>query len=140
MADMHSSKTRSYNMSRIGSKDTAPEMLVRTFLHQKGFRYRLHDRSLPGTPDIVLPKYRTVIFVHGCFWHGHARCRYATLPATRKEWWSAKIANNTRRHEHMEQQLKDLGWHVIVVWGCELKRPVRQNNLIRIQTELMHRV
>src|SRR5436853_4931747 len=94
MADVHDKKTRSYNMSRIKGKNTKPEILVRKYLHSKGFRFRLHDKKLPGKPDIVLPKYNTVIFVHGCFWHGHQNCKYAALPKTRTIWWGKKIERN----------------------------------------------
>jgi DNA mismatch endonuclease (patch repair protein) len=87
MADVHTKKQRSFNMSRIKGKDTKPEMLVRKFLHANGFRYKLHDKKLPGKPDIVLPKYNTVIFVHGCFWHGHTNCKYFKIPQTRTQWW-----------------------------------------------------
>ncbi len=94
MADVHNKATRSFNMSRIKGKDTKPEMLVREFLHANGYRYKLHDKKLPGKPDIVLPKYKTVIFVHGCFWHGHANCRYFVVPQTRTQWWTGKIIPN----------------------------------------------
>ena len=94
MADVHSIATRSYNMSRIKGKNTKPEMLVRKYLFAHGFRYRLHSKKLPGKPDIVLPKYRTVIFVHGCFWHGHKSCKYYTVPKTNTEWWLNKIDGN----------------------------------------------
>jgi len=121
MADVHSKETRSYNMSRIRSKDTKPEMLVRKFLFSKGFRYRLHDKKLPGKPDIVLPKYKTVIFIHGCFWHGHEGCKYFVVPKTRAEWWLNKINNNTSKDEDSEVKLIDAGWKVIVIWECEVK-------------------
>ena len=94
MADLHDKKTRSYNMSRIPNKDTKPELIVRKFLFRKGFRYRLNVQNLPGKPDIVLPKYKTVIFIHGCFWHGHGGCKYFTVPKTRTEWWLDKINGN----------------------------------------------
>ncbi len=94
MADVHSKETRSYNMSRIKGRDTKPELLIRRFLHANGFRYKLHDKSLPGKPDIVLPKYKTVIFVHGCFWHGHEGCKYYVVPKTRTESWLNKINGN----------------------------------------------
>jgi DNA mismatch endonuclease (patch repair protein) len=93
MADVHTKEQRSYNMSRIKGKNTKPEMLVRRFLHAHGFRYKLHDKTLPGKPDIVLPKYKTVIFVHGCFWHGHEGCKIYVVPKTKTEWWLAKINN-----------------------------------------------
>jgi len=108
-------------MSRIKGKDTKPEMLVRKYLFAHGFRYRLHVKELPGKPDIVLPKYKTVIFVHGCFWHGHKGCKYFTIPKTRTEWWLNKIKGNTCRDKKAEIELNVLGWKVIVVWECELK-------------------
>lgn len=121
MADVHDKKTRSYNMSQIKGKNTKPEMLVRRFLHAHGFRYRLHDRKLPGRPDIVLPKYRTVIFVHGCFWHGHEGCRYYVIPKTRTEWWVAKIGGNKANDTKAELALKNDGWRIINLWECDLK-------------------
>lgn len=121
MADVHDKKTRSYNMSRIRGKNTKPELLVRRFLHARGYRYRLHVKDLPGKPDIVLPKYKTVIFVHGCFWHGHENCRYFVVPKTRTDWWLAKINGNTANDEKAEKALKDLGWRVITLWECSLK-------------------
>ena len=121
MADVHSKETRSYNMSRIKSKNTKPEMLVRQFLHKNGFRYRLHLKDLPGKPDIVLPKYKTVIFIHGCFWHGHEGCKKAALPTTRTEWWSNKINHNIQRDINAETALKAINWKIITIWQCELK-------------------
>ena len=122
MADVHSKETRSYNMSRIRSKDTKPEMLVRRFLHKNGFRYRLHVKDLPGKPDIVLPKYKTVIFIHGCFWHGHEGCKYYVAPKTRTEWWLNKIQTNTANDLKAEEILISEGWKIIRVWECELKK------------------
>jgi len=121
MADVHSKETRSYNMSRIRSKDTKPEMLVRKFLHKNGFRYRLHVKDLPGKPDIVLPKYKTVIFIHGCFWHGHEGCKYAALPTTRTEWWEEKIVRNIQNDKKAEAALRAANWNIITIWQCELK-------------------
>lgn len=121
MADVHEPETRSYNMSQISGKDTKPEMLVRKFLHSNGFRYRLHVRDLPGKPDLVLPKYNSVIFVHGCFWHAHEDCEYFKIPKTRTEWWKEKLYGNKERDEKNIAELKEEGWNVIVVWGCELK-------------------
>lgn len=118
MADVHSIATRSYNMSRIRSKDTKPEMLVRKYLFSQGFRYRLHDKKLPGKPDIVLPKYKTVIFVHGCFWHGHANCKYYVVPKTRTDWWLEKINKNLANDKKAIKELKKAGWRVINVWEC----------------------
>jgi DNA mismatch endonuclease (patch repair protein) len=121
MADVHSKETRSYNMSRIRSKDTKPEMVVRKFLHKNGFRYRLHVKNMPGKPDIVLPKYKTVIFIHGCFWHGHEGCKKAALPETRKEWWAEKIGKNIINDINAEAALKATHWNIISIWQCQLK-------------------
>jgi DNA mismatch endonuclease (patch repair protein) len=120
MADVHSKAVRSYNMSRIKSKDTKPEILVRKFLHANGFRFRLHVKDLPGKPDIVLPKYKTVIFVHGCFWHGH-NCRYFVAPKTRTQWWLDKIKHNKWSDHKKIKQLKAIGWQVQTVYECHLK-------------------
>ena len=109
-------------MSRIKGKNTKPEMLVRKFLHAHGFRYRLHVRNLPGKPDIVLPKYKTVIFVHGCFWHGHEGCKYYVVPKTRTEWWQNKIAGNQKNDEKKKADLELVGLCVIEVFECELKK------------------
>jgi DNA mismatch endonuclease (patch repair protein) len=121
MTDVHSRETRSFNMSRIRSKDTKPEMLVRKFLFANGLRYKLHDKSLAGKPDIVLPKYKTIIFIHGCFWHGHEGCKYYTVPKTRTEWWLNKISANTNNDTAAINKLKQAGWSVIIVWECEIK-------------------
>jgi DNA mismatch endonuclease (patch repair protein) len=121
MADVHDSATRSYNMSQIKGKDTKPEMLVRRYLHAQGFRYKLHDKTLPGKPDIVLPKYKTIIFVHGCFWHGHKNCKYATIPKTRTEWWTQKIDRNKELDKINTAKLRKLGWKVIILHECKLK-------------------
>ncbi len=121
MADVHDKQTRSYNMSRIKGKNTKPEMLVRQFLHANGFRYRLHVKNLPGNPDIVLSKYKTVIFINGCFWHGHEGCKYFVLPKTRTKWWQEKITGTKIRDAKAEIQLNKMGWHVIRIWECELK-------------------
>ena len=121
MADVQSKEIRSYNMSRIRGKDTKPEMQVRKFLFAKGFRYRLHDKKLPGKPDIVLPKYKTVIFVHGCFWHGHKGCKYYTIPKTRTEWWTEKIEKNKMNDKINEDKLSSMGYKVIFIWECDIK-------------------
>lgn len=118
---MHDKNTRSYNMSRIKGKNTKPEMLVRKFLHANGFRFRLHTKEMPGKPDIVLPKYKTVIFVHGCFWHGHKHCRYFVVPKTRTAWWLNKIIKNIENDERAAAELLKDGWKVIIIWECELK-------------------
>jgi DNA mismatch endonuclease, patch repair protein len=121
MADVHSKETRSFNMSMIKGKNTKPEMLVRKFLHANGYRYKLHDKSLPGRPDIVLPKYKTVIFVHGCFWHGHSNCKYYVVPKTRTDWWLNKINGNIANDNKASQALKKDGWKIITIWECNLK-------------------
>ena len=121
MADVHTKKQRSYNMSRIKGKDTKPEMLVRRFLHANGYRYKLHDKNLPGKPDIVLPKYKTVILVHGCFWHGHHNCKYYTVPKTNTDWWLQKINGNIANDAKAAKALKKEGWKIITIWECELK-------------------
>lgn len=112
---------RSWNMSRIKGANTKPEIRVRSVLHRMGYRFRLHRRDLPGKPDIVLPKYETVIFVHGCFWHRHPGCRFAYTPKSRIAFWTTKFHRNVERHREVEQQLEELGWRVIVVWECETK-------------------
>ena len=121
MSDTLSQTQRSYNMSRIRGKNTKPEILVRKGLHARGFRFRLHNKKLPGSPDIVLPKYGVAIMVNGCFWHGHKGCRYATKPKSNVEFWEAKIARNRHRDEVTDAHLEALGWHVITVWECELR-------------------
>jgi DNA mismatch endonuclease (patch repair protein) len=134
MADVHDKETRSYNMSQIKGKDTKPEILVRKFLHSNGFRFRLHSRKLPGKPDIVLPKYKTVIFVHGCFWHGHMHCKYFVIPKTRTEWWTDKINNNIANDKKAEKALRESGWKIIIIWECQLKKSQRNQilkNLVR---------
>lgn len=108
-------------MSRIRSKDTAPEVLVRSVLHQMGFRFRLHDKTLPGCPDIVLTRWKTVVLVNGCFWHRHKNCRYAYVPKTRAAFWSEKFAGNVKRDQDNAKALKRLGWNVKTVWECELR-------------------
>ena len=120
MADKHSAEVRSYNMSRIRGKDTKPEELVRKFLFSKGYRYRKNDSRLPGKPDIVLPKYRTVIFVNGCFWHHHD-CRYFVWPKNNADFWKEKIDRNVSRDREEKAKLQEMGWKVLVVWECELK-------------------
>lgn len=109
-------------MSAIKGKDTKPEMIVRKYLFSKGLRFRLHVRTLPGNPDIVLPKYKTVVFINGCFWHGHDGCRYSHLPKSNVEFWENKITANKSRDAANEIKLKQMGWRVIRVWECEIKR------------------
>jgi DNA mismatch endonuclease, patch repair protein len=122
MADVHTKAQRSYNMSRIKGKNTKPEILVRKYLHAQGYRFRLHVKNLPGKPDIVLPKYKTVIFVHGCFWHGHKGCRYFVVPKTRTKWWIHKINGNIANDKKYLRLLKKKKWRVITIHECQLKR------------------
>lgn len=129
MADKLTPEQRHRCMSHIHSKDTKPEMIVRKYLFAKGFRYRLYDKRLPGTPDIVLPKYRTVIFVNGCFWHGHEGCKYATMPKKNHDFWQEKINGNILRDKKIIMQLRDMGWHTILIWQCQLKPKVRNDYL-----------
>jgi DNA mismatch endonuclease (patch repair protein) len=127
MADKLSSTQRKYCMSRIRGKNTKPEILVRKRLHARGFRFRLHNKKLPGSPDIVLPKYGVAIMVNGCFWHGHKGCRYATKPKSNVEFWETKIARNCHRDEVTTAHLEALGWTVITVWECELRGTLESN-------------
>ena len=136
MADVHNSKTRSFNMSRIKAKDTQPEWLVRKFLHTNGFRYSLHKKTLPGKPDIVLPKYKTIIFIHGCFWHGHGNCKYFVVPKTRTEWWVKKINTNKANDAKAVKALKKEGWKVIIVWECKLKPAAIEKTLSAVLQKL----
>lgn len=136
MADVHSTAVRSYNMSKIRAKDTKPEILVRKYLFSKGFRYRLHNKKLPGTPDIVLPKYKTVVFINGCFWHGHQNCKYYVIPKTRTEWWLDKINRNIEKDKQNKLKLTDIGWNIIDIWECELKVSVRDTTLESILKKL----
>jgi DNA mismatch endonuclease (patch repair protein) len=119
--DTISKRLRSQNMSRIRSKNTAPEILVRSVLHRMGFRFRLHDKTLPGCPDIVLKRWKTVVLVNGCFWHRHKNCRYAYVPKTRIAFWNKKFAGNMKRDAENVKALKRLGWKVKIVWECELR-------------------
>lgn len=119
--DIISKEKRSWNMSRIRSKDTKPEKIVRSLLHRMGYRFRLHVKGLPGKPDIVLPKYKTIIFVHGCFWHRHPKCKYAYTPKSRIEFWEKKFAENIARFKIVKKELEKLKWNVVVIWECEIK-------------------
>jgi DNA mismatch endonuclease (patch repair protein) len=136
VADVHTKEQRSYNMSRIKGKDTKPEMLVRRFLHANGFRYKLHDKNLPGKPDIVLPKYKTVIFVHGCFWHGHENCKYYVIPKTRAEWWLNKINSNIVNDQGAVAALQESGWKIIIMWGCQLKKKQLKETLSQLLIQI----
>ena len=137
MADVHNKKTRSYNMSMIRSKDTKPEIIVRKFLFRNGFRYKLHDKTLPGKPDLVFPKYKTVIFIHGCFWHGHGGCKYFVVPKTRTKWWIAKIDRNKQLDTENFGKLKKLGWKILTVVECKLRTRNRGKTLNQLAKRLM---
>lgn len=137
MTDVHDSKTRSYNMSQIKSKNTKPEIFVRKYLHSKGLRFRLHNNKLPGKPDLTLPKYHAVIFVNGCFWHGHHGCKYFTLPQTRTEWWKEKIEETRKRDQSAKSLLKEKGWRVLVIWECVLKQDKRNITMSNIYNTLI---
>lgn len=119
-------------MSRIKGKDTKPEMVVRKFLFAQGFRYRLHTKNLPGKPDIVLPKYKTVIFIHGCFWHGHKGCKYFVAPKTRTEWWLGKINKNRKNDKKALSLLDSDGWKIITIWECELRPQLFKETIKRL--------
>lgn len=134
--DVHEPEVRSYNMSQIKGKNTKPEMLVRKFLFSKGFRYRLHVKNLPGKPDIVLPKYKTAIFVHGCFWHGHEGCKYFVVPKTRTEWWLNKINRNKEIDEKNLYALRQESWRVLTIFECELKSANRNQKLLSLLVQL----
>ena len=137
MTDVHDKKTRSFNMSQIRSKDTKPELMIRKYLHSKGFRYRLYEKKLPGKPDLVLPKYKTVIFVHGCFWHGHEGCKYYVVPKTRTEWWLKKINRNKELDLINSEKLKTEGWNVITIYECELKNGKAEQTLINLINRIL---
>lgn len=121
MADNLSAEDRLRAMRAVRSKDTSPERIVRSLLHRRGYRFRLHRRDLPGSPDIVLPRYQTVIFVHGCYWHRHSCKKGRSVPTTRREWWLEKFERNKARDSRVARQLRKLGWRVITVWECETK-------------------
>lgn len=119
-------------MSQIRSKNTKPELIVRKYLFANGFRYKLHNKDLPGKPDIVLPKYRAVIFVHGCFWHGHEGCKYYVIPKTRTSWWVDKIEKTRKRDKDSIVKLEENGWKVFVIWECEIKSDQQKLNINKI--------
>lgn len=127
--DVHNKETRSYNMSRIKGRKTKPEEIVAKYLFSQGFRYRRNVKKLPGTPDIVLKKYKTVIFVNGCFWHMHEGCKYFVWPKDNSEFWKNKLLANKERDEKEKKEIEELGWKVIVVWECQLKKAERERTL-----------
>lgn len=129
-SDPHTPAQRSFNMSRIRSTDTKPELIVRRVLHRLGYRFRLHRKDLPGRPDIVLPKHHTVVFVHGCFWHRH-RCRYGqVVPATRTEFWNRKFEENVIRDRKVKRRLRGLDWRVVAIWECQTRDVIQLEELL----------
>jgi len=131
MADVHNKQTRSFNMSQIKGKNTVPEISVRKFLFANGFRYKLHDYKLPGNPDIVLPKYKTAIFINGCFWHGHEGCGKYVIPKTRTEFWLNKINTNILNDKKNTISLRKQGWKVLTIWECQLKKEKAFDEILR---------
>lgn len=122
-------------MSKIRGKETKPELLVRKFLFSEGFRYRINDERYPGKPDLVLPKYKTMIFIHGCFWHGHEDCKASKLPETNAEFWEKKISDNVARDRKNIEKLKSEGWNVIVIWQCEIKSKAKREKRLKLLVE-----
>lgn len=134
--DTHSKEVRSYNMSRIRGKNTKPEILVRKFLHSKGLRFRLHQANLPGKPDIILKKYNTIIFVHGCFWHRHPGCKYALMPRSNKAYWESKLFKNAENDRKVISQLRKFNYKVIVIWECQLKKDIIEKTMSKVLLKL----
>lgn len=134
MTDIINIATRSYNMSKIKGFDIKPGMLVPRFLNYKGIRYRLYQKELPGKPDITFSKYKTVIFINGCFWHRHSGCRYFIIPKTKTEWWNDKIQKTIERDNQNKLTLENTGWKIIIIWECDLKKAKRDNTLENLNT------
>ena len=137
MSDVLTPSQRHRNMAAIHSASTKPELYLRRALWHHGFRYRVNDKRLPGRPDIVLPKYRTVIFVHGCFWHGHRDCKYYAVPKTNTAFWMAKVARNQERDQEVWRKLEAKGWSVIIVWECQLKKANLEETIKRVACEIV---
>ena len=135
MADIVDTETRSRMMSGIRGKNTRPEVTLRKGLHARGFRYRLHPKTMIGRPDLVLPKYRVAVFVHGCFWHRHQGCRFTSTPATRTEFWLAKFATNIRRDQTVIKELSESGWRIATVWECAIKKQTRAGRSIDLLSD-----
>ena len=136
MADIKTKEARSFNMSRIRGTNTQPEVKVRQYLFSKGFRYRKNDKRLPGTPDLVLPKYHTVVFVNGCYWHRHANCKYATTPSSNAEFWITKFSKNVENDKKNSIALTSMGWAVLTVWECEIKKDF-DATMIRLESQIL---
>ena len=136
MVDKFNKETRSYNMSQIKCKDTKPEIIVRNYLFSRGLRFRKNDKRYPGSPDIVLPKYNTMVFVHGCFWHLHDGCKYAVMPKSNVEFWEKKLYGNKKRDKKNMKQLEEMGWKVITVWECQLKKEKREQTLENLYSQI----
>jgi DNA mismatch endonuclease (patch repair protein) len=137
LADIFTKQKRSRIMSKITGKETKPEILVRKYLFANGFRYRKNAKELPGKPDIVLPKFKTVIFVHGCFWHGHKGCNKSALPSTNTKFWKEKISKTVERDKTKARKLLQAGWNVLTIWQCELQSKVREKNLNRLKNQII---
>ena len=138
MTDVHTKAVRSYNMSQVRDKNTKPEEQVRKYLFSRGLRYRLNDKRYPGKPDMVFPKYRTVVFVNGCFWHKHAGCPFFVYPKTNTEFWYEKLEMSRIRDERNKALLEQDGWNVITVWECELRKPLREERLANLYQEIVN--
>ena len=136
MVDTFSKETRSYVMSRIKCKDTKPEIIVRSYLFSRGLRFRKNDKRYPGSPDIVFPKYKTIVFVHGCFWHLHEGCKYARIPKSNVDYWEKKLYRNRERDKHNQKELEKMGWNVITVWECELKKNKVEQTLEELYAQI----
>lgn len=136
--DILNKEQRSLCMASVKNKNTKPEMIIRKYLFSKGFRYRLNHPHLPGKPDIVMRKYRTCIFVNGCFWHGHEGCKYFVMPKTNQAFWEKKIQRNKERDKQVQHQLAAMGWHCITIWECQLKKTVREVTLQSLAYTLYH--
>lgn len=140
MADVHSPETRSFNMSQIKGKNTKPEEQVRKYLFSRGYRYRKNVSNLPGKPDIVLPKYKTCIFVNGCFWHKHEGCKYFVWPKNNAEFWKKKITGNVERDLRQQNELRSLGWNVVVIWECELKKDRFNETMASVEDKIRNSI
>ena len=140
MTDKFSKETRSYIMSQIQGKDTKPEILVRSYLFSRGLRFRKNDKRYPGSPDIVFPKYNTIVFVHGCFWHHHEGCKYATMPKSNVEYGKNKFYRNKERDERNQKELEAMGWNVIIVWECELKKDKVEQTLDNLYNQITSQI